>query len=210
MTKPKWASRHLSSGDESCAENVVSRHCDEPRPTQDCGKTTSRVSTRRREGVSFRRIRRLARFAAVLSLVTLTAGCPWDEAESAIRDGAEHIPKELPARESPPLKMPPIFDQGFTLAQQQLEKFMQQLEDGTFLEKRVKSAACSAMRAAHERSDPKDEQEWENRIYAYMPEPPNDRTQRRVVDSAVHNVASRLSMSGSDYYPVYLRVCGPF
>ena len=86
---------------------------------------------------------------------------------------------------------------------------MLQLEDGTFQEKRVKSAACSAMRAAHDQIDPQDDQAWENRIYSYLPELPDDRTQLRVVHTAVHNVASRLSMAGSNYYPIYLRVCGP-
>lgn len=199
MTKPNYAPPHFFAGDEAGAENPVGRYSCEPRDTKGCVKTASRGSA----------IRRFARCAAVLSLVTLTAGCPWDEAGPMIREGMDHIPGELPKPESPPLKPPPLFDQGLTFAQQRLEKFMLQLEDGTFQEKRVKSAACSAMRAAHDQIDPQDDQAWENRIYSYLPELPDDRTQLRVVHTAVHNVASRLSMAGSNYYPVYLRVCGP-
>jgi hypothetical protein len=134
----------------------------------------------------------------------LTGGVP--------QGGFPKIPKipkipDIPfnPHEIPRAPVPPEIDVPLTFPQRQLQKFISDLDDGTFAKKQVKKAACGAMRDGISNADEK--QAWRDRIYSYLPSF-DSTTIQRVANAAVDNVAERLAAVGSDYGPVYVVACG--
>lgn len=159
---------------------------------------------------------------AAVAIAVVAGGC-----SPAVRSEAEHLPGQLEQITLPKIPIKPRVPGGdvpishpdeiplpkpgnpgvgvpYTFLQKQLDNYMRELEDGTWLEKRIKGAACSAMRDMM--GDPDDKQAWENRISSHLPSLAGKAPQW-LADRIVDNLASRIAATNSDYYVVSLAAC---